>query len=263
MAAAPTSLDGQLVLAVFAHPDDESIACGGTLARLADLGAHVVVMLASHGELSPDRTGRDPHLAHVRSLELKEAAAALGVREVILLNHPDGQLRWGDVTAFNAELVLFMRDRRPAAVLTFDEDGLYWHPDHIGVFERVLSAVRSLGPEAPPLYAVTMRCGVMTDIVELAKTSGWTAPDRGFWSLHPDAFGKFAVPATLAVDVADWVPRKLEALAAYRSQMGVADPFSTLSVVDARRLLGREYFRRLDPAPGGAAIIERICTPNS
>jgi LmbE family N-acetylglucosaminyl deacetylase len=253
--------NGQLVLAVFAHPDDESLACGGTLARLVDSGAHVVIMCATHGELSAERTGRDNALARTRACELREAAAALGAHEVIILNHRDGHLRWGDVTDFSAELVLFMRTRRPDAVLTFDEDGLYWHPDHIGVHERVLTAARSLGAAAPPVYVVTMERGVMTDIVELAKSAGWTAPTKGFWSLHPDAFGKFAVPYTLAVDVGDWVPRKLEAIAAHRTQMGSAHPFSRLSEVDARRLLGREFFRRLEIPSSSTAVLERICTP--
>ena len=74
------------------------------------------------------------------------------MQELILLDYPDGDLRWSHVTGFNAEILLFLRRRRPAAVITFDEDGLYWHPDHIGVHERVLTAVRSLGAEAPPLY---------------------------------------------------------------------------------------------------------------
>jgi len=257
----PPLFTGQLVLAVFAHPDDESLACGGTLARLADSGARVVIMCATHGELSAERTGRDDLLARTRACELSKAAAALGAHEVIILNHRDGHLRWADVTDFNAELVLFMRTRRPDAVLTFDEDGLYWHPDHIGVHERVLTAARSLGPAAPPVYVVTMERGVMADIVALAKSDGWTQPDKGFWSLHPDAFGKFAVPYTLAVDVGDWVPRKLQAIAAHRTQMGSAHPFSRLSKVDARRLLGHEFFRRLEIPSTSTAVLERICTP--
>jgi LmbE family N-acetylglucosaminyl deacetylase len=260
--AASQIFDGQLVLAVFAHPDDESLACGGTLARLVDSGAHVVVMCATHGELNGDRKGRDEALARARAVELSRAAAALGVHEVILLNHRDGHLRWYQVTDFNAELVLFMRTRLPAAVLTFDEDGLYWHPDHIGVYERVLTAAKSLGSKAPPVYVVTMARGVMTDIVDLAKSGGWTAPTSGFWSLHPDAFGKFAVPYTLTVDVADWVPRKLEAITAHQTQMGTAHPFARLSDADARRLLGREFFRRLEIPSSDATVIERICMPN-
>jgi LmbE family N-acetylglucosaminyl deacetylase len=261
MGSAAPRFDGQVVLAVFAHPDDESLACGGTLARLADTGAHVVVMCATHGERGSARSECDHDLGRGRALELRRAAEALGVQELILLNHRDGYLRWADVTDFNAELVLFMRKRRPAAVITFDEDGLYWHPDHIGVHERVLTAARSLGQDAPPLYGVTMEGGVMTAIVELAKSDGWSAPTSGFWSLHPDAFGKFAPPATLTVDVGDWVPRKLEAIAAHRSQMGAVHPFSQLSSVDARRWLGRELFRRVEIPSSGTPLLEKLCTP--
>ena len=116
------------VLAVFAHPDDESLACGGTLARLADLGARVVVMIASHGERGA-QTGpaRDEALGLARAIEMRAAATALGVSDLVIWDHPDGDLRWSHVTEFHADLVLFMRCHAPAAVITFGEDGLYWH----------------------------------------------------------------------------------------------------------------------------------------
>src|ERR1700751_3666437 len=93
------SFAGRSILAIFAHPDDESLACGGTLARLADGGARVVLMCASHGE----RGGlsgpvEDAELGRTRARELYEAAATLGISDVIILNHPDGDLRWADVT---------------------------------------------------------------------------------------------------------------------------------------------------------------------
>jgi LmbE family N-acetylglucosaminyl deacetylase len=250
---------GELVLAVFAHPDDESLACGGTLARLADSGAHVVVMCASHGERgSNDGTYHNGALAGERARELSEAAAALGVHELMVFDFPDGNLRWSHVTGFHAELVMFMRRRRPSAVITFDEDGLYWHPDHIGVHERVLTATRSLGFPPPPMYGVTFERGVMTAIVDAARAHGWVAPDQGFWSLPPDAFGKYAAPATITVDVAEWVPRKLTAIGAHRTQMGLEHPFSQLSPAHARQWLGREFFRRIDGSADGSSPIERL-----
>jgi len=167
------AFDGQVVLAVFAHPDDESLACGGTLARLVDSGARVVIMCATHGELSAERTGRDEVLGRARACELTAAATALGVQEVILLNHRDGHVRWAEVTTFSAELVLFMRTRRPAAVLTFDEDGLYWHPDHIGVHERVLTAARSIGPTSGE-DRCRVASAVSTAPPESWRDSGWT-----------------------------------------------------------------------------------------
>src|SRR3954454_4469793 len=93
-------LAGRTVLAIFAHPDDESLACGGTLARLADDGVRVVLLCASHGELgqSADPSiSRGAELGRVRGRELEEAAKVLGISEVVLLDHPDGQLRWADV----------------------------------------------------------------------------------------------------------------------------------------------------------------------
>ena len=141
---------GVNVVAVFAHPDDESLACGGTLSRLAADGVHVTVISASHGERGAI-TGpqRDDSLGRTRAGEIVRAADALGIAEVVIANHPDGELRWADVTEFHAELVGYLRGHAPAAVITFGADGLYWHPDHIGVHERTTAAVHALGSDAP------------------------------------------------------------------------------------------------------------------
>src|SRR5215212_9208038 len=85
-------LAGRTVLGVFAHPDDESLACGGTLARLADAGCRVVVVCATHGEggsISDPALVPDGDLGDVRVQELRDAAAVLGVADVIVLDHPD------------------------------------------------------------------------------------------------------------------------------------------------------------------------------
>lgn len=260
MPAAPR-LDGHVVLAVFAHPDDESLACGGTLARLADAGAHVVVMCASHGERGSDiGPVRNDALGRERALELREAVEALGIAELRLLSHPDGDLRWAAVTDFNADIVLFLRRHTHTSVITFGEDGLYWHADHIGVYERVLTAVQSLGAEAPPLYFVTMPTGVMPEVVKAAKARGWQAPRKGFWSLVPESFGLHAEPHTIAVDVRPFVDRKLAAIEAHRSQMGADHPFSNLTDADARRWLGTEFFRRADIPGRPGTVLEQLCT---
>ncbi len=254
-------LDGHVVLAVFAHPDDESLACGGTLARLADDGARVVVMCASHGERGSDiGPVRNDALGRERAIEMREAAAALGIAELRLLSHPDGDLRWASVTGFNADIVLFLRHHPQVSVITFGEDGLYWHADHIGVYERVLTAVTSLGTEAPPLYYVTMPTGVMPEVVKAAKTRGWLPPRKGFWSLVPESFGLHAQPHTIAVDVRRFVPQKLAAIQAHRSQMGAHHPFSNLAEADASRWLGTEFFRRADIPGRPGTVLEQLCT---
>lgn len=259
--ATPRALAGQTVLAVFAHPDDESLACGGTLARLADEGARVVVMMASHGERGA-LTGpaKDEALGLARAKEMRAAAEALGIASLIIGDHPDGDLRWSHVTEFHADLVLFMRRHSPAAVITFGEDGLYWHLDHVAVYERTTTAVQSLGALAPPLYYVTMKRGIMPEIVSAARARGWSPSPKGFWSLTPEAFGLAAEEPTILVDVADWVPRKLAAIECHRSQMGDSHPFGQISDADARRLLGVEYFHRALIPTTGAPVLESLCT---
>ncbi|HEY7172553.1 MAG TPA: PIG-L deacetylase family protein [Vicinamibacterales bacterium] len=252
---------GQTVLAVFAHPDDESLACGGTIARLADAGARVIVVCASHGERgSHAGPVRDDSLGRTRAGEVRAAAQTLGVAELILLNHPDGDLRWCEVPELHAELVMLMRHHAPAAVITFGEDGLYWHVDHIAIHERTTDAVRALGDEAPPLYYVTMPLGVMPQIVNSAKALGWTPPPKGFWSLEPNAFGLHAAQPTIVVDVADWVPRKIAALLSHESQMVEGHPFARINAQDARRWLGVEHFHRALTPSSRNALLEGLCT---
>jgi LmbE family N-acetylglucosaminyl deacetylase len=246
-----SGLGGRTILAVFAHPDDESLACGGTLLRLADEGARVVLICASHGERgSVAGPVLDDELGRTRSRELRDAAAALGIADVLILDHPDGNLRWAGVSELHAQIVMALRQYTPAAVITFGEDGLYWHLDHIGVHERATTAVESLGAAAPPLYYVTMPQGVMRGIVDSAVHDGWTAPLQGFWSLVPDAFGDGANPPTIVVNVEAWVPRKLAAIHCHRSQMGASQPLAQIGETEARRWLGVEHFRR---APDGAS----------
>lgn len=251
---------GRTILAIFAHPDDESIACGGTLARLADAGARVVLICASRGEkgrVSDPALVANQNLPGVRSEELREAARVLGISEVIVFDHPDGDLRWADVPAFHVEIVLAIQRYEPDAVITFGEDGLYWHLDHIGVHERTYTAVKSFGPYAPPLYYVTMQQGVMTELVQTAIANGLTLRTHPF-DIDPETFGEHAKPPTLLVDVHDWVPRKLEALCCHRTQIGEDSPFRHVTDDQARRLLGVEQFRRSPLEAGWDSVIEHL-----
>jgi len=245
--SADLSLAGRTVLAVFAHPDDESLACGGTLARLSDAGARVALMCASRGEngsISDRSLVPDGDLARVRTRELQEAAAILGITELLILDHPDGDLRWAHVPQLHAEIVAAVEHYRPDAVITFAEDGLYWHLDHIGIHERTYTALRTLGARMPPLYYVTMSPRTMQEVVEAAHAKGGAPLDSSFWGIAPDAFGAGAKPPTFSVNVRGWVARKLAALRCHRTQMGRDNPIAWIGDDDARTLLGLEYFRR-------------------
>ena len=258
-------LAGRTVLGIFAHPDDESLACGGTLARLADAGARVVVMCASQGEAGsvcdPSLVPDGDSLGGVRARELRDAAAILGVAEVIVLDHPDGDLRWAHVPELHTEIVRLLERHRPDAVITFAEDGLYWHLDHIGVHERTYTAVRSLGAAAPPLYYVTMPEGIMLGVVEAAHAKLGAPPDSSLWGIAADSFGHCAKPPTFVIDVRDWVPRKLAALRCHRTQMGPQNPIAWIDEDEARQWLGLEQFRRSPLDTTGDLILEHLGEP--
>jgi N-acetyl-1-D-myo-inositol-2-amino-2-deoxy-alpha-D-glucopyranoside deacetylase len=258
-----SDLTGRTVLAVFAHPDDESLACGGTLARLADAGVRVVLFCASRGEkgsVSDPALIADGDLGTVRTKELHEAAKVLGIAEVIIGDQPDGDLRWARIHYLHVQIVSAVRRCRPDAVITFAEDGLYWHLDHIGVHERTYTALGTLGAGAPPLYYVTMPPGIMHEVVTTAIAKGWVPAHSSFWGIAPEAFGDAVETPTLIVDVGDWVPRKLAALRCHRTQMGPTNPFARIDQAEARRWLGVEHFRRA-PGSAAAAVLECIGEP--
>ena len=240
------ALAGRTILAVFAHPDDESISCGGTLARAADAGAHVALVCASHGTLgsiSDPKLLAEGDLKAVRARELGAAASVLGIQEVVLLEHEDGYLRW-NAPGFDVDLAAALERLDPDAVITFDADGLYWHADHIGMHERTTKAVAALGPKAPPLYYVTLPKGAMHGLVEAARTRGRELTEDTFWGISPDAFGIETKPATFGIDVGIWADRKLAAIQAHRTQVGAHSPFAWIDAEDVERWLGHELFRR-------------------
>jgi LmbE family N-acetylglucosaminyl deacetylase len=240
--------------------------CGGTLARLSDAGVRVVLICASRGErgsVSDPALLPDGDLGTVRVRELREAAEVLGIAELLALDHSDGDLRWHHVPEFHADIVSAIRQHRPEAVITFAENGLYWHLDHIGVHERTFTAVKSFGTDAPALYYVTMPKGVIGHVVDAAHAKSGAAVNASFWGIAPDAFGEAEMPESFAVDVRRWVPRKLAALRCHRTQMGAHNPIAWIDEEQALRLLGFEYFRRSTLPSASVAVLEELADQKS
>jgi N-acetyl-1-D-myo-inositol-2-amino-2-deoxy-alpha-D-glucopyranoside deacetylase len=257
------SLAGRRLLAIFAHPDDESLACGGTLAMCAAEGARVSLLCATRGEAGRRSPGcsEDVCLGAVRRAELHQAAHRLGIDDVILLDHPDGCLNGIDQPLFRHEIVLTLRHLRPDVVITFGADGLYWHPDHIIVHERVTEAVDQLGASAPALLYTVFPEGLMRTVVETAQANPGAPPDVSLWTIDVDAFGAYAAEPTLVVDAAAYANQKVAALRCHRSQIDAQSPFTWLTSEQAERLLGREFFVRATVGGSAPAFIERFaCT---
>ncbi len=261
MGSDATHLTGRSLLAVFAHPDDESLACGGLLAGCAEFGARVTLVCATRGERGPRGhvapNGTTP-LRDVRALELAEAARILGVAEVILLDHADGYLPWVEASRLELEIRDVIARVRPDVVITFGADGLYWHPDHIAIHHRTTTAVASFGDEAPALYYVTMPRGAMRRVLNnVARDEDQPAP-APFGITDPDAFGVLAAPPTLVVDVSAFAARKLAALQCHQSQLVTGGPVSSMTETDAVRLFGTEHFHRAAVGSSAESFLERF-----
>ena len=252
------SLAGRTIVVVLAHPDDEALACGGTLARAVDAGARVILVCASRGEagsVSDPALASGGDLASARARELTASACRLGATEVVQLAHPDGCLRWTD--GLDEDISAVLERCSPDAVITFDSDGLYWHGDHIGVHERVTRVVTTLGTGAPALYYVSLPTGAMRGVAD-AHVRGGAADGSGLWGISPDAFGIAAPTPSFRVEVRRWMDRKLAAIRCHRTQFGSRGPFAKLDEHEAGRWLGWEHFRRADIGRDQLPVLEGL-----
>jgi len=122
------------VLAVCAHPDDESFGLGAALSSWAEQGTRTSVLCFTHGEAST-LGGNDGNLHRLRAEELAMAAEELGVGTVRLLEHPDGRLADAPIDQLSSELRRAMEQVGASLLLVFDEGGITGHPDHVRATE--------------------------------------------------------------------------------------------------------------------------------
>jgi LmbE family N-acetylglucosaminyl deacetylase len=235
------------VLAVFAHPDDESLLAGGTLAACSAAGRRVAIVSMTRGERGPiDGHGLADReaLAGIREAELRAAAHALGASSAECLGYPDGELESADEQQAAQALVGLLERERPEAVISFSGEGLYWHPDHLAVSRFLSAAGELLGEDAAPkwLYGATWPEGHASRLVSLARARG-LATD--LWGIDPEAFGAPADSITSALDVRPFLWAKLAALRCYASQIGPSHLLSELPDDLAEEFLGSEYFVRM------------------
>ena len=144
------------LLVVMAHPDDESMGCGGVILRHTRAGIPVNLICATRGEAGwggkPPGAKRED-LAQIRTAELDEAAAALGISGVELWDYPDGGLKGIDPQEVTDRVWERISRLRPKAVVGWGPDGGYGHPDHIAIGACTDSAVNAMAEgDRPALY---------------------------------------------------------------------------------------------------------------
>jgi len=228
----------QSLLAIIAHPDDESYRAGGTLALLVRKGTPVWVLCATRGEsgisnLPPKEAGK------IRQTELECACRALGIEPPRFLDYRDGMLSQVDEEQAIEWVVRTIRELRPQTLLTWPPDGVSGHPDHVAVsrwtgeaFQRAADPTaypehmsRGLPPHTPnALYHIVVPHSLAA---ALKMTNLHTVPDE---------------LVTLSVDVSAMWDTKMAAIHCHRSQMSNS-PILEAPEGQQRLFLGTEYFQ--------------------
>jgi LmbE family N-acetylglucosaminyl deacetylase len=243
------------VVSFHAHPDDEVLLTGGTLARASREGHRVVLVVATDGGagLSGTARSRRPELARIRRTETLASAAALGVANVEFLgyadsgddgNAPGNAFVRADVDTAAEQLAAILRTEQADVLTVYDAAGGYGHPDH--------QQVHRVGVRAAELAGTSIVLEATVDRALLWKIGRWV----GRLPRVPADFGAdrlrhgFVEPAAIThrVDVRAYADAKWTAMAAHASQTGGGDGARTLAVFLRlprplfRRAFGREWF---------------------
>ncbi|HEY0401077.1 MAG TPA: N-acetyl-1-D-myo-inositol-2-amino-2-deoxy-alpha-D-glucopyranoside deacetylase [Blastococcus sp.] len=266
------------ILLVHAHPDDETINNGATMARYVAEGASVTLLTCTLGEegeiLVPEleqlAADQADQLGGYRIWELREAMEALGVTDVRFLGGP-GRFRdsgmmgtpanenprafWNaDLDEAVAHAVAVVREVRPQVVVTYDENGSYGHPDHIQAHRVAMAAVDAAADPAyrPDLgeswsvakvYWNAMPRSVLQRGIDALKAAGEESFFEGVESADDIPFAVPDEEVAAAVDGRGFVSHKDAAMRAYPTQIMVDGPFFALSNNLGQEVLGTEYYR--------------------
>jgi len=265
------------ILFVHAHPDDETIGNGATMAKYAADGVHVTLVtctLGEEGEIILDdhahhAADQNDTLGEHRAIELANAMVALGVADHRQLGRPgkyrdsgmvgtpdndDPTCFWrADLLAAAADLVAVVREVRPQVLVTYDDFGGYGHPDHVqahrvAMYAAVLAAAPSYRPDLGPaweiakIYWTAFPKSFIRQGIESLRAAGETT---GFAAMDPDdiPFGVDDELVTTAVNAEDFFEQKMAAMRAHATQISVEDGFFALSNNLGSKALGIEFYR--------------------
>ena len=241
-------------MCVLAHPDDESLGTGGTLAKYAAMGVETYVITATSGERGRYLEGVERPAPEVvgsaREAELHAAVKELGVRETTLLGFPDGGLDAVDPTQVQTVIADHLRRVQPHVVVTFGPEGAYGHPDHIAISQFTTAAVvRAAHTEhaVSKLYYIAWSAGT------------WAAYEAALKKLTTmvDGVERHVVPTpewevTTRIDTSEVWPAVWRAVQCHRTQMSIFKNLGSLPAEHHRSLWGvNEYYRVFSLVNGG------------
>lgn len=242
-----------------AHPDDEAIFTGGTMALLAGAGHRVVLVVATGGELGvPAGPALAPEeLRVVRMAETRAAAAALGAARVEFLGYRDSGMSPGPGGAHErafasaptqeaaAAVAAVLGEEGASALVTYDEHGIYGHPDHVKVHEVGRAAAALAG--TPVVYEATVDREYLHFVeTHLVAEAGGGRRSLG---LAGTGLGVPTVAVSTMVDVRAALPAKRRAMTAHASQIPETASAMRLPTDAFAAVYGYEWFVRNGP-PG-------------
>jgi LmbE family N-acetylglucosaminyl deacetylase len=257
------------LLAVLAHPDDESLGFGGTLAKYAAEGVGTYLVTATRGEggrFGSLGKGGDPvEVGRVREAELRAAAAVLGIREVSVLNYPDGAVDAVEARIAIRAIVFQIRRIQPHVVLTFGPEGAYGHPDHIAISQFTTAATVCAadaeyciddGDWHPPHRVAKLHYLAW-------RNNKWEAYQAAFRKLTSmvDGVQRQATPwpdwaVTTEIDTAACWLTVWEAVCCHQSQMSIYERLRDLTEEQHRALWGSQEFYRIYSSVTGGRKLE-------
>jgi LmbE family N-acetylglucosaminyl deacetylase len=269
-----SSTTNRKLMAVLAHPDDESFGMGGTLAKYASEGVEVYLLTATRGEGGRFRGRRqdDPEhpgrlaLAALREQELRAAAAVLGLRGVTLLDYGDQQLDRADPREAVGKIAAELRRIRPDVVLTFGPEGAYGHPDHIAISQFTTAAVVAAANSAFPCNGtgVTLPTHVVSKLYYLAwPQSTWTAYETAIQKLTStvDGVERHTTPwpdwaLTTVIDTRACWTTVWRAVSCHESQLAAYERLAALPPAQHEAIWGRQSFYRAFSSVNGGRTRE-------
>lgn len=262
------------VLAVHAHPDDETIFTGGTLAAYAARGVRVVVVTLTDGCLGFDEAGLPGNapghdeLQTVlnRAVELSSALHELGVSEHFQLgygdsgmagwpqNNQEGRLCAAPVDEVVERLVEILDEVGPEVVLTYDANGFYGHPDHIRTHEVTVAAVERCGLDDIRLFEIAMPRSAVEGMIALAGEQADQLPD---WVHDVPSFAVADGEVTTTLDVTAKAGEKYRALTKHATQVDNAF-FWELGEELYGALFGTEWYVARQGVPAGLCATDLL-----
>lgn len=226
-----------------AHPDDESLGCGGTLARYASEGVQTFVITATRGEGGRHGASRDAfrdELGALREAELRAACRVLGVSEVHVLNYPDGKLDQVNPSEAIERIASLIDAIEPHVVVTFGPEGAYGHPDHIAISQFTTAAVVHATHEVSKLYFMAWTAKKWDAYQAALKklTSKVDGVER-----HVAPWPDWAI--TTEIDTAAQSQTVWQAVSCHQTQMSIYSNLEHLPEEHHRGLWGSQEFYRV------------------